>query len=84
MSKIHLLLFINIPNCKLIYDFCCCDELIMWSILILDASLETLQCLVSTGDLTKTFELRVQDECLNSDPSQRPHMSSLLQDRLFK
>jgi SCY1-like protein 3 len=33
---------------------------------------------------SKTFELRVQDECMNPEPSQRPKLSSLLQDRLFK
>ncbi|XP_071097282.1 protein-associating with the carboxyl-terminal domain of ezrin-like isoform X2 [Haliotis cracherodii] len=36
------------------------------------------------GDLTKTFELLVQDECLNVDPEQRPRVQSLLNDRMFR
>ncbi|XP_013419162.1 protein-associating with the carboxyl-terminal domain of ezrin-like [Lingula anatina] len=43
-----------------------------------------LEYLVDLGDLTKTFELRIQDEFLHQDPRQRPHVSSLLQDRLFR
>ncbi|XP_067662421.1 protein-associating with the carboxyl-terminal domain of ezrin-like [Haliotis asinina] len=36
------------------------------------------------GDLTKTFELLVQDECLNVDPEQRPKVQTLLEDRMFR
>ncbi|XP_046583622.1 protein-associating with the carboxyl-terminal domain of ezrin-like isoform X2 [Haliotis rubra] len=36
------------------------------------------------GDLTKTFELLVQDECLNVDPEQRPTVQTLLNDRMFR
>ena len=35
------------------------------------------------GDMTKTFELRIQDECLSPDPRKRPKIESLLNDRLF-
>ncbi|KAL4219245.1 Protein-associating with the carboxyl-terminal domain of ezrin [Mactra antiquata] len=42
-----------------------------------------LEKLDDLGDLTKTFELRIQDECLNSDPKQRPSAQSLLSDRIF-
>lgn len=45
-----------------------------------ESLLEKMQDL---GDLTKTFELRIQDECLHSDPRRRPTAKSLLSDRLF-
>ena len=34
--------------------------------------------------MTKTFELRVQDELLHPDPRTRPHLRTLLEDRLFR
>ena len=36
------------------------------------------------GDLTKTFELRIQDEFLSPDPKERPKLSAILVDRLFR
>ena len=39
---------------------------------------------IFTGNMTKTFEIRIQDEFLNADPKVRPRLSTLLQDRLFK
>ncbi|XP_045201253.2 protein-associating with the carboxyl-terminal domain of ezrin-like isoform X2 [Mercenaria mercenaria] len=42
-----------------------------------------LEHMQDLGDLTKTFELRIQDECLHSDPRNRPKACSLLTDRLF-
>ncbi|KAH3791998.1 hypothetical protein DPMN_145487, partial [Dreissena polymorpha] len=42
-----------------------------------------LEKLEPLGDLTKTFELRIRDECLEADPRKRPNMQSLLENRLF-
>ncbi|XP_060580541.1 protein-associating with the carboxyl-terminal domain of ezrin-like isoform X2 [Ruditapes philippinarum] len=35
------------------------------------------------GDLTKSFEQRIQEECLHKNPKHRPSVSSLLTDRIF-
>ena len=45
---------------------------------------QLLEYLVDLRDMTKTFELRIQDECLSDDPKQRPILSEILQDNLFK
>ncbi|XP_021345414.1 protein-associating with the carboxyl-terminal domain of ezrin-like [Mizuhopecten yessoensis] len=45
---------------------------------------ELLEKLEDLGDMTKTFELRIQDECLNPDPKARPKLEALLNDRLFR
>ncbi|XP_069122020.1 protein-associating with the carboxyl-terminal domain of ezrin-like [Argopecten irradians] len=45
---------------------------------------ELLEKLDNLGDMTKTFELRIQDECLNPDPKARPRLETLLNDRLFR
>ena len=52
---------------------------------------QLLEYLISdtdSGDVdensSKTFELRVQDECMHPDPKQRPKLASLLEDKLFK
>ncbi|XP_052790059.1 protein-associating with the carboxyl-terminal domain of ezrin-like isoform X2 [Mya arenaria] len=42
-----------------------------------------LERLSELGELIKTFELRIQDECLDEEPRKRPKMASLLNDRLF-
>ncbi|KAK3087793.1 hypothetical protein FSP39_010623 [Pinctada imbricata] len=49
--------------------------------IMVECLLERLQEL---GDLIKTFELRIQDECLNPDPRQRPKLTSLMDDQLFR
>ncbi|CAE1313412.1 SCYL3 [Acanthosepion pharaonis] len=45
---------------------------------------EFLEQLQELGDLSKTFELHIQDEYLNPDPKQRSKLCSLLNNRLFK
>ncbi|XP_033762729.1 protein-associating with the carboxyl-terminal domain of ezrin-like [Pecten maximus] len=45
---------------------------------------ELLEKLEDLGDMTKTFELRIQDECLHPDPKARPKLETLLNDRLFR
>lgn len=42
-----------------------------------------LEHMEDLGDLRKTFELRIQDECLHADPRKRPKVHSLMCDRLF-
>lgn len=37
-----------------------------------------------SDDIIKTFELRIQDECLNSDPKQRPKLHTFLEDKIFR
>ena len=39
---------------------------------------------VVIGDLIKSFEQTIQDECLHKNPENRPTVSSLLTDRIFK
>ncbi len=56
---------------------CVCDQ-------ILPGTITLLFSFITLGEMTKTFELRIQDECLNPDPKQRPLLGSLLQDRLFR
>ncbi|XP_041370739.1 protein-associating with the carboxyl-terminal domain of ezrin-like [Gigantopelta aegis] len=43
-----------------------------------------LEKLNDLGEATKTFELRILDECLNDDPKKRPKLKELLNDRLFR
>ncbi|XP_061183896.1 protein-associating with the carboxyl-terminal domain of ezrin-like isoform X2 [Saccostrea echinata] len=43
-----------------------------------------LEYLAELGEMTKTFEMLIQDKCLNSDPKQRPKISSLMNDQLFR
>ncbi|XP_062607716.1 protein-associating with the carboxyl-terminal domain of ezrin-like isoform X2 [Saccostrea cucullata] len=43
-----------------------------------------LEYLAELGEMTKTFEMLIQDNCLNSDPKQRPKISSLMNDQLFR
>ncbi|CAG2207832.1 SCYL3 [Mytilus edulis] len=47
---------------------------------LVDSLLEQLEDL---DDIIKTFELRIQDECLNSDPKQRPKLHTFLEDKIF-
>lgn len=39
--------------------------------------------LLNSGEKSKTFEILVQDKCLNADPKQRPKFSTLMKDQLF-
>ncbi|XP_052092631.1 protein-associating with the carboxyl-terminal domain of ezrin-like [Mytilus californianus] len=47
---------------------------------LVDSLLEQLEDL---DEIIKTFELRIQDECLNSDPKQRPKLHTFLEDKIF-
>lgn len=42
-----------------------------------------LEYISETGEKSKTFEILVQDKCLNADPKQRPNFSTLMKDQLF-
>lgn len=42
-----------------------------------------LEYISETGEKSKTFEILVQDKCLNADPKQRPKFSTLMKDQLF-
>ncbi|KAK3600999.1 hypothetical protein CHS0354_008109 [Potamilus streckersoni] len=44
---------------------------------------EIWEKLQDLGDVLKTFERRIADECLNTDPRKRPKAHSLLNDRIF-
>ncbi|KAL3870810.1 hypothetical protein ACJMK2_038850 [Sinanodonta woodiana] len=44
---------------------------------------EIWENLQDLGDVLKTFQRRVADECLNTDPRKRPKAHSLLNDRIF-
>ncbi|XP_048773103.2 protein-associating with the carboxyl-terminal domain of ezrin-like isoform X2 [Ostrea edulis] len=43
-----------------------------------------LEYLTELGEMTKTFEILVQDKCLNPDPKQRPKISTIMDDQLFR
>ncbi|XP_038063458.1 protein-associating with the carboxyl-terminal domain of ezrin-like [Patiria miniata] len=43
-----------------------------------------LEYLTDLGSMTANFEQRINDEFLNEDPTLRPRLTSLLNDRLFK
>lgn len=47
---------------------------------MIEAMLEQLEDL---DDIIKTFELRIQDECLNVDPKKRPKLQTFLEDKIF-
>lgn len=42
-----------------------------------------LEYILEIGEKSKTFEILVQDKCLNADPKQRPKFSTLMKDQLF-
>lgn len=42
-----------------------------------------LEYLPETGEKSKTFEILIQDKCLNADPKQRLRFSILMKDQLF-
>lgn len=43
-----------------------------------------LEYVTDLSDLTKSFEIRIQEECLDADPNRRPKLNTFLQDPLFK
>lgn len=47
---------------------------------MVDGLLEHLEDL---DEIIKTFEIRIHDECLNSDPKKRPKLQSFLEDKIF-